>query len=109
MNRCGLLLLGIACSPPTESRSLASEAGIRMALDCGQLHHLHLVHPPETLRFQLSPDLKTADWVEGRRIWIRQELSGEVRVYAHASLHALYGLPDNPHPPIFEECDLWPI
>ena len=83
-----------------------------MARDCGQRHGLHLTNPPETLRFYLSPTLETADWVEGRRIWIRQELAGEPRVYAHAALHALYGLPGGPrtpHPHIFEECDLWPI
>jgi hypothetical protein len=83
-----------------------------MALDCGQLHGLQLRHPPGSLRFFLSPTLPTADWVEGRRIWIRQELSGEVRVYAHASLHAIFNLPGGPttaHPPIFGECNLWPL
>src|SRR5687768_17545130 len=98
----------LACSP-LEPQPPTAESGIRIALDCGRLHGLRLAHPPETLKFYLSPDLRTADWVEGRRIWIRQELSGEVRVYADAALHALYNVSDTPHPPIFEDCDLWPI
>jgi hypothetical protein len=83
-----------------------------MAMVCGQQHGLPLKHPPGSLRFYLSPDLQTADWVEGRQIWIRTELSGEVRVYAHAALHAIFNLPGGPttpHPAIFEECSLWPI
>jgi hypothetical protein len=111
MTRATLLLLA-ACSSPLEPQSPTAESGIRIALDCGQRHELRLARPPETLQFTLSPDLETADWVEGRQIWIRSELSGEVRVYAHASLHAIFNLPGGPttaHPPIFEECNLWPL
>ena len=105
------LLLALACSP-LEPQSPTAAMGINMALGCGERHNLRVVNPPETLRFQLSPSLETADWVEGRRIWIRQELAGEPRVYAHASLHALYGLPGGPRTPHqepFMACGLWPI
>jgi hypothetical protein len=111
MTRATLLLLA-ACSSPLEPQSPTAESGIRIALDCGQRHELRLARPPETLQFTLSPDLETADWVEGRQIWIRSELSGEVRVYAHAALHSLYGLPggpDTPHPEPFMVCGLEPL
>jgi hypothetical protein len=106
------LLLALACSSPLEPQSPTAAMGINMAMVCGQQHGLPLKHPPGSLRFYLSPDLQTADWVEGRQIWIRTELSGEVRVYAHAALHAIFNLPGGPttpHPAIFEECSLWPI
>ena len=111
MTRASLLLLA-ACSSPLEPQSPTATAGIRMALDCGQQHRLAIKHQPGSLVFTLSPTLETADWVEGRHIWIRTELAGEVRVYAHSALHAIFGLPGGPktpHPAIFEECDLWPI
>lgn len=85
-----------------------------MALDCGRRHDLPVRHPPESLRFFLSPGFEDiggsmrADDVRGRDIWVDERVAGEVLVWAHASLHAIFGLRGGvaPHPPIFQECDL---
>jgi hypothetical protein len=109
-----LLLLGCSSLEPsgTPFEGPAVSQGLQIALECGARHRLPLVNPPGTLRFYLSSDLETADWVVGRRIWVDSRLAGEGRVFAHAALHGLFGLPggpSTPHPPIFAECRLWPL
>lgn len=86
-----------------------------MALECGRRHDLPIRHPPETLRFYLSPGFPDlggsmrADDVRGRDIWVDERVAGEVLVWAHSALHALHGLPGNTssnHPLVFRECGL---
>ena len=115
--RLAALVLLTACpvlEPEGEPTTLtpAIQAGLAQALDCGKRNFLRVQHPPETLRFFLSSDLSTADWVQGRSIWVDQRLAQEVRVWSHAALHSIFGLPggpSTPHHPVFKECNLWPL
>ena len=85
-----------------------------MALECGRRHDLPIKHPPETLKFYLSPGFEDirgsmrADDVRGRSIWVDERVAGEPLVWAHAALHAIFNLSGGvtPHPPIFEACGL---
>jgi hypothetical protein len=106
------LALLTACpvtAPEGEPTTLtpAIQAGLAQALDCGKRNFLRVQHPPETLRFFLSSDLATADWVQGRSIWVDQRVAGEERVWFHAGLHALYGLVG--HPQVFTDCGILEI
>jgi len=117
MTRLSLFLLA-ACSSlepsGTPFEGPAVTQGLQIALDCGKRNFLKVQHPPETLRFYLSSgfaDIRgsmRADSVAGREVWVDYRMAGEVLVIAHASLHAIFGLPGGvaPHPPIFKECGL---
>ena len=111
------LVLPLACASPLEPVAPSAE-GIALALACGEAHGLTVKHPLETLRFYLRPDLgdsaghQLAEVGKGTQGWIRTSLSQEPRVWAHLSLHLLYGLPGygtTGHPKVFAGCGLYPL
>ena len=116
------LWFGLACVPPlapSTDQLVYPTAVTRAAADsataCGRQHALRPVRAYADLQLYTSPDLgeqgghPIVDFGLGNRVWVLAGYEGVERVWYHAFLHVLFGLPGttpDSHPRLFLACGI---